>query len=58
MAGPVRTSPIAGTWYPGDSASIAAEVEECLAGVGGVPPPGIAWAIRLPSVGFSACTVP
>jgi AmmeMemoRadiSam system protein B len=40
MAGPVRTSPIAGTWYPGDSASIAAEVDECLAGVGGSPPPG------------------
>ena len=40
MAGPVRTSPIAGTWYPGDSASIAAEVDEYLAGVGGSAPPG------------------
>ncbi len=30
MAGPVRTSPIAGTWYPGDPGAIAAEVEEYL----------------------------
>jgi hypothetical protein len=40
MAGPVRTSPIAGTWYPGDPASIAAEVDEYLAGVGAFAPPG------------------
>ena len=52
MAGPVRTSPIAGTWYPGDSASIAAEVEECLAGVGGVPPPGRLVALISPHAGL------
>jgi len=52
MAGPVRTSPIAGTWYPGDSASIAAEVEECLAGVVGVPPPGRLVALISPHAGL------
>ena len=40
MAGPVRTSPIAGTWYPGNAASIVAEVDGYLAGVRGSPPPG------------------
>jgi AmmeMemoRadiSam system protein B len=40
MAGPVRTSPIAGTWYPGDPASINAEVDEYLAGAGRSAPPG------------------
>jgi len=40
MAGPIRTSPIAGTWYPGDAAAIRAEVEEYL-GAARVPsPPG------------------
>jgi AmmeMemoRadiSam system protein B len=52
MAGPVRTSPIAGTWYPGDSASIAAEVEECLAGVEGAPPPGRLVALISPHAGL------
>src|SRR2546428_6491805 len=52
MAGPVRTSPIAGTWYPGDSASIVAEVEECLAGVGGAPPPGRLVALISPHAGL------
>lgn len=52
MAGLVRTSPIAGTWYPGDSASIAAEVEECLAGVGGVPPAGRLVALISPHAGL------
>jgi AmmeMemoRadiSam system protein B len=40
MAGPVRTSPIAGTWYPGDAADIAAEVEEYLGAARVSPPPG------------------
>jgi hypothetical protein len=40
MAGPVRTSPIAGTWYPGDPAAIVGEVEEYLARVRSSPPPG------------------
>ena len=31
MAGPVRKSAVAGTWYPGDPASIRAEVEQYLA---------------------------
>ena len=40
MTGPVRTSPIAGTWYPGDPASIAAEVDDYLAEAGGSAPAG------------------
>jgi hypothetical protein len=40
MAGPVRTSPIAGTWYPGSPGAIAAEVEEYLAAADVSPPPG------------------
>ena len=32
-AGPVRPSPIAGSWYPGDAAAIRAEVERYLADV-------------------------
>lgn len=40
MAGPVRTSPIAGTWYPGSRGAIAAEVEEHLAAAGVPAPPG------------------
>jgi MEMO1 family protein len=40
MAGPVRRSAVAGTWYPGTSAAIAAEVEEYLAAVPDAPPPG------------------
>jgi MEMO1 family protein len=40
MAGPVRRSPIAGTWYPGDPAAIVAEVEAYLAAASPAPPPG------------------
>ena len=40
MAGPVRTSPIAGTWYPGDPAAVAAEVEEYLEAARLPSPPG------------------
>jgi AmmeMemoRadiSam system protein B len=40
MGGPIRTSPIAGTWYPGDRAAIAAELDEYLARVPHSPPPG------------------
>ncbi len=52
MAGPVRTSPIAGTWYPGDAASIAAEVDEYLAGVEGAPPPGRLVGLICPHAGL------
>ena len=40
MAGPVRTSPIAGTWYPGNPGAIAAEVEEYLQAANVSAPPG------------------
>jgi AmmeMemoRadiSam system protein B len=40
MAGPIRTSPIAGTWYPGDPGAIRAEVEEYLEAARVSPPPG------------------
>ncbi len=40
MAGPVRTSPIAGTWYPGSPGAIAAEVEEYLEAAELEAPPG------------------
>ncbi len=40
MAGPVRTSPIAGTWYPGDRGAIAAEVEAYLEAADVSAPPG------------------
>ena len=40
MAAPVRKSAVAGTWYPGDPATIAAEVEEYLAAVRDPAPAG------------------
>ena len=40
MAGPVRKSAVAGTWYPGSPAAIAAEVEEYLAAARVAAPPG------------------
>jgi AmmeMemoRadiSam system protein B len=52
MAGPVRMSPIAGTWYPGDPASIAAEVDGYLAGVGGSALAGRLVALISPHAGL------
>jgi AmmeMemoRadiSam system protein B len=52
MGGPIRTSPIAGTWYPGDPAAIAAEVDEYLARVPHSPPPGRLVALISPHAGL------
>jgi AmmeMemoRadiSam system protein B len=52
MAGPIRTSPIAGTWYPGDPAAIAAELDEYLARVPHSPPPGRLVALISPHAGL------
>jgi len=40
MAGPVRKSAVAGTWYPGDPAAIKEEVEEYLAAARTAAPAG------------------
>jgi len=40
MVGPVRKSAVAGTWYPGSPAAIAAEVEEYLGAVRAPAPAG------------------
>jgi hypothetical protein len=52
MAGPIRTSPIAGTWYPGDPAAIAAELDAYLARVPHSPPPGRLVALISPHAGL------
>jgi hypothetical protein len=52
MGGPIRTSPIAGTWYPGDPAAIAAEVDDYLARVPHSPPPGRLVALISPHAGL------
>jgi hypothetical protein len=52
MAGPIRTSPIAGTWYPGDAAAIAAELDEYLARVPFSPPAGRLVALISPHAGL------
>jgi MEMO1 family protein len=52
MAGPIRTSPIAGTWYPGDPAAIAAELDEYLARVPHSPLAGRLIALISPHAGL------
>ena len=52
MAGPVRKSAVAGTWYPGDRASIAAEVEQYLAAARVPPAPGHLVALICPHAGL------
>jgi hypothetical protein len=43
---------VAGTWYPGDPAAIAAEVEQYLAAAGAPPPPGRLVALICPHAGL------
>src|SRR5436309_3142634 len=52
MAGPIRKSAVAGTWYPGDRASIAAEVEQYLAAARVPPAPGHLVALICPHAGL------
>jgi AmmeMemoRadiSam system protein B len=40
VQGPIRKAAVAGTWYPGTAALIAAEVESYLGAVTAPPPPG------------------
>jgi AmmeMemoRadiSam system protein B len=50
--GPVRRSAVAGTWYPGSPAAIAAEVEEYLGAVPAAPPAGRLVALIAPHAGL------
>ncbi len=51
-AGPVRPSPIAGSWYPGDAAAIRAEVERYLADVPATPLTGRLLGLIAPHAGL------
>jgi MEMO1 family protein len=51
-AGPVRPSPIAGSWYPGGAAAIRAEVERYLADVPATPLPGRLIGLIAPHAGL------
>lgn len=48
----VRASPIAGTWYPGTPAALAAEIDRCLADVAERPLPGPLVALIAPHAGL------
>jgi len=52
MAGPVRTSPIAGTWYPARADAIGVEVEKYLGAARVSPPPGPLVALISPHAGL------
>jgi AmmeMemoRadiSam system protein B len=52
MAGPVRKSAVAGTWYPGDRAAIAAEVDGYLAAARGPVPAGRLVGLICPHAGL------
>jgi len=51
-AGPVRPSPIAGAWYPGEARAIRAEVERYLADVPAAPLPGRLIGLIAPHAGL------
>jgi AmmeMemoRadiSam system protein B len=51
-AGPVRPSPIAGSWYPGDAGAIRAEVDRYLADVPAASRPGRLVALIAPHAGL------
>jgi AmmeMemoRadiSam system protein B len=51
-AGPVRPSPIAGSWYPGDAPAIRAEVDRYLAEVPAAPLPGRLFGLIAPHAGL------
>ena len=48
----MRKSAVAGTWYPGDPADLAAEVEEYLAAARAEPPPGRLVGLICPHAGL------
>jgi hypothetical protein len=52
MHASVRRPAVAGTWYPGEAESLAAEVDGCLAGVSPVDAPGRLVALISPHAGF------
>lgn len=52
MAERVRSSPIAGSWYPGEAAELGREVEEYLGRVAPGPPPGRLVALISPHAGL------
>jgi AmmeMemoRadiSam system protein B len=52
MTGPVRKSAVAGTWYPGERAALAAQVEGYLGDVRSDPPSGRLVALICPHAGL------